>query len=120
LANLPQRLQVPDYQKEEEDVLSKIFRVTWWIHGAGTVNRGMDIIKAEEDFDKEDADALLNEDLGKMLLSVTNTFKKDFPNFYKKRVNLRCKGRGSEISNWGILSVRIQPSQSSNRQHGKV
>ena len=100
--------------------LPKKYRVTWWIHGAGRICRGSDIVEAEDEFDEEIAEDLVQEDLGNMMERATNSFKKNLPNFYAKHSELQIESRHSEISNGGILSVQIQPSQVNNRRQDKV
>lgn len=86
--------------------MSKKYRVTWWIHGAGSIHRGSDIIETEEDLTELEAEGLIETDLGNMLEMSSNSFKKNLPNFYKKHSELQCAARHSAISNWGILNVR--------------
>lgn len=86
-------------------------KVTWWIHGAGAICRGHDVVDASEGFDKDDAIELIKKDLERNLsssvtkYSFPSPFDPELPNFYKKHSDLTIASRHCEISNWGVLRV---------------
>jgi hypothetical protein len=93
-----------------------LFRVYWWIRGAGKKRQGSDIIESDrEDFDESDAEKLAEKDLDKMrggasiasLYSFPVEGKKNLVNFCKMHQTLSLESRHSEISNWGIS--RVEP-----------
>jgi len=88
------------------------FRVTWWIHGAGSLHRGTDIVEAIELSEKE-AEELIEADLSEVRGKDTglygfpnSSYKPKLPNFCKKHEDLSLEAKHSEISNWGVLKVR--------------
>jgi hypothetical protein len=95
-------------------VSALLFRVYWWIRGAGKKRQGSDIIKSEhEDFDEYDAEKLAEKDLTKMRggialssYSLPVESKKHLANFCMMHQTLSLESRGSEISNWGISRVK--------------
>lgn len=87
------------------------FKVSWWIHGAGRITRGYDIVEADE-LDESTVLAIIEKDLS----LVHGTSKYDIreepkrsqlklPNFYEKHSALSLEARHSEISNFGILKI---------------
>lgn len=87
------------------------FKVSWWIHGAGRICRGHDILDVSEDFDEDDAEELIEKDLRRNLSSsltkydFPSPFEPNLPNFHKKHSDLTLESRHSEISNFGVLRV---------------
>jgi len=89
------------------------FRVSWWIHGAGRITRGFDIIKATE-LDEEEAESLIEADLlnvrGKGttkydMPAPDSCYKLKLPNFCKKHEELTFEAHHSEVSNWKVMKV---------------
>jgi len=82
------------------------FRVSWWIHGAGRILRGIDIIQSKEELDENDVENLINEDLSRMRPEVVMKFTPNLPNFLKKHTDLSWEDKHTEISNWKVISVK--------------
>lgn len=92
------------------------FSVSWWIHGAGRITRGKDIIETPiDDFSPDDATELIQEDLdredsksgiGFYGYAATGDFKANLPNFMRIHKELCLENHHSEISNWRILKVK--------------
>ncbi len=80
------------------------FKVLWWIHGAGRICRGTDIVKGST-LDKDDVEELIEKDLHNMLHTEECCFTPNLPNFYRKHSDKQCEARGSEVSNWGIVKI---------------
>ena len=85
------------------------FRVSWWIHGAGRICRGYDVVEAEE-LDEDVVEELIEEDLGRDLgpptkYSFPASFVPNLPKFHAKHRDLAFEARHSIISNWGVLRV---------------
>jgi len=95
------------------------YKVSWWIHGAGRIVRGHDIVDADKELDEDDAEDLIEEDLDRLLAqagigpynyAAKGPFTPNLPNFFQKHGDLTIEARHSEISNWGVLKVtRIKP-----------
>jgi hypothetical protein len=80
------------------------FKVSWWIHGAGRITRGWDIIESNEELDEDDVENLINSDLERNCAEVS--FTPNLPNFHSKHAELMCESRHTEVSNWGIIQLR--------------
>lgn len=102
---------ISDLDKEMVEKKMK-WRVTWWIHASGKLNGGSDVIEAAEDFDRDIAEDLIENDLERNLpspltkYSFPSPFEPNLPNFHKKHRDLSDAARHSEISNWGIRLVK--------------
>lgn len=81
------------------------WKVTWWIHGAGRICRGHDIVDAKI-LDEHNAEQLIDEDLAKNI-EMVGSFTPNLPNFHKQHADLMCEDRHTEVSNWGIIAVKI-------------
>lgn len=89
--------------------------VSWWIHGAGRIVRGKDIVEAKEELDEDDAEELIEQDLASLLAqsgigpynyAAKGPFEPNLPNFLKTHKELTFEARHSEISNWGIMKIQ--------------
>ena len=87
------------------------FKITWWIHGAGEISRGHDIVDVSEDFDEDDVEKLIENDLDRNLGDMTtkygfpSPFEPNLPVFHKKHLDLMMADKHSEVSNWGVLRI---------------
>ena len=85
------------------------WKVSWWIHGAGRICRGYDIVEAEE-LDEDGVEELIEEDLGRDLgspskYSFPSSFVPNLPKFHAKHRDLGFESRHNRISNYGVLQV---------------
>jgi len=93
-------------------------KVTWWIHGAGRICRGHDLLEVEKELDEDDVMELIEKDLSRNISDPESTthYKYDFPlpfvpnlpNFHAKHKDLMIKARHTTVSNFGILAVRLE------------
>lgn len=80
------------------------FRVSWWIHGAGRILRGYDIVQAEN-LDVQEAERLIEADLTNFRESATSSFRRNLPQFCSKHEDLTFESHHSEVSNWKVMKV---------------
>lgn len=82
-------------------------KVSWWIHGAGKIARGFDVIQATE-LTEDEAEELIQTDLDNIRVSEPSCYTLKFPRFCKKHYELTCEAHHSEVSNWKVMGVRTQ------------
>jgi len=88
------------------------WKVSWWIHGAGRICRGYDVVEAKE-LDEDDVEEMIEEDLRRNLSdsSSDTSYKYDFPSpFVPNLPKFHAKHRDlmfeNVVSNYGVLRVK--------------
>jgi len=80
------------------------FKVSWWIHGAGRIVRGFEVIEARQ-LDEDTAEELIQTDLDNIRESEPGCYKLKFPKFCEQHHGLICESHHSEVSNWKVMRV---------------
>ena len=103
-----------------------MFKVYWWIRGAGGYPRkqGHDIIETEIDFfDVGDAEERIQEDLDSQIpqrvsgsqghfgtfqsKAEEESYKPNLPNFIKAHKEVTAENKQGMVSNWGVRKVTV-------------
>ena len=81
------------------------WKISWWIHGAGQICRGYDILEADV-LDKDVVEDLIEEDLEwNIPLATGCSFTPNLPKFHKKHNDLMIADRHTCVSNFGVILV---------------
>lgn len=81
------------------------YRVYWWVRGTGARFQGSDIVKAESEFDEDDAEALIEDDLRNVRENEPGCWTPNCPNFLKAHHEVTCASKHSEVQNFGVRKI---------------
>ena len=81
------------------------FKVSWWIHGAGRIARGFDIIETDKELDEDKAEELIRTDLDNIRESEPSCYTLKFTKFCEIHNEITFESHHSEVSNWKVMRV---------------